>query len=50
MIPLFAPYPTNEYDLPEPVCPYAKRQQLKPAHAFSSTCAPSESYTACWSA
>lgn len=27
---LLAPYPTIEYDFPEPVCPYAKSEQLNP--------------------
>lgn len=26
--PLLAPYPIIEYDLPDPVCPYANKQQL----------------------
>jgi len=28
---LLFPYPTMEYDLPAPVCPYANSEQLKPA-------------------
>ena len=27
-LPLFTPYPTIEYDLPLPVCPYANSEQL----------------------
>ena len=31
---LLFPYPTIEYDLPAPVCPYAKSEQLKPASVY----------------
>ena len=27
MMPFASPYPIMEYDLPDPVCPYAKRLQ-----------------------
>ena len=39
-IPLFAPYPMTDQDLPEPVCPYANRVALKPFQALSSIPCP----------
>ena len=39
--------PITEYVFPEPVCPYANIEQLKPCHAASSIDVPRSPCTSC---
>jgi len=58
MIPRLGPQPIMEYDFPEPVWPYANKQQLYPYleiykisyHALTKISEPHYWYTLCWSA